>query len=122
VLLILVVLIIGTPILWAVSVGALREAGRARRRDPRDGCQAWVSVPGLRGRLYRCCEPLYAGGPWCRPHEVARSRDTMEAPGDVTRVDEPQAVGRAIAQARIGVPIAVLVTVAAIAVAVWLLT
>ena len=121
-LLILVVALFGAPILWTVSVGALREAGRARQRNPRVGCQAWVTVPGMRRRLYRCCEPVYAGGPWCRRHEVARARDALPTAQDTTLIDEPQAVGRALAQARIGVPVALAAILGAGAVAVWLIT
>ena len=117
-LLLLVGLLFGVPILWAVSVGAVREARRARRRSPRDGCQAWVAVPGLRGRRYRCCEPVYAGGSWCRRHEVARDGDPASV-DDATLIDEPQAVGRALVQARIGIPLAILMVLGTGVLVVW---
>ena len=117
-LLILVVVAFGAPILWTVSVGAVREARRARQQDPRVGCQAWVAVPGLPRRLYRCAEPSYAGGPWCRRHEVLP--EARDAHPDVELIDEPQSVGRALAQARIGIPLALATIVAAAAVViVW---
>ncbi len=106
--------VFGVPIIWALSVGALRDRRRARELGPRTGCQAWVAVSGLPKRRYRCCEPVYAGGPWCRRHEVDRS--PAPEPADATLIDEHQAVGRAVVQARIGIPLAalaVLVTVGA---------
>lgn len=118
-LLILVGLLLGVPILWTVSVGAVREARRAKRLDPRAGCQAWVAVPGVRGRLYRCCEPVYAGGSWCRPHEVVRAGNATDVDSDAAPIDEPQAVGRALAQARIGVPLALVALLGTVALIVW---
>jgi hypothetical protein len=106
VLLILVGLAFAVPLLWTVSVGAVGEARAVRRTDPRIGCQAWVAVPGLPGRRYRCCEPIYAGGSWCLRHEVDRTDEHGSAGAGVTLVDEPQAVGRALARARIGIPLA----------------
>lgn len=120
-ILIAIGVLFGVPILWAVSVGALRDARAGRAMDPRAGCQAWVAVPGMPGRRYRCGEPRYAGGPWCRRHEVARARGELEAEPDATLIDEPAAVGRALRQARIGVPLAVLTMVGTVVLLVWAL-
>lgn len=106
-LLLLVGLAFAVPLLWTVSVGAVREARALRRTDPRVGCQAWVPVTGLRGRRYRCCEPTYAGGSWCLRHEVERPAEHEGAASDAMLIDEPQAVGRALVRARIGIPLAV---------------
>lgn len=117
-LLIIVGLAVGLPIVWVLSVGALREVRDARRDDPRAGCQAWVRVRGLPGRRYRCAQPLYAGGTWCLPHEVG-VRDTAPTADDAITVDEPQTVGRALVQARIGVPLALVVVLGLVAAGVW---
>lgn len=111
----------GVPVLWAVSVGALRDARAGRAMDPRVGCQAWVAVPGMPRRRYRCGEPRYAGGPWCRRHEVAHARSDAEPEPDATLIDEPAAVGRAMRQARFGVPLAVLTVVGAVVLLGWAL-
>lgn len=118
-LLILVGLAFAIPVLWTVSVGALRELGRARGFDPRRGCQAWVAVPGLAGRRYRCCEPVYASGTWCRAHEVALARGELATDHDAVLIDESQAVGRALAQARIGLPLGLVAVVGVVALVVW---
>lgn len=120
-ILIAIGILVGAPILWTVSVGAVREARLARTRDPRSGCQAWVEVPGpgMRGRHYRCGEPRYAGGAWCRLHEVQRARGTFDERPDALRIDEHQAVGRAMARARIGVPLAGLSVLATAGFVVW---
>lgn len=104
-LLILVGLAFAVPILWTVSVGAVREVRQMRASDPRLGCQAWVAVPRLPGRRYRCGASVYAGGPWCLRHEVDRE-DQHEQAADVTLIDEPQGVGRALVRARFGIPLA----------------
>ena len=117
--LIVIGVLFGVPILWAVSVGAMRDVRRAREIGPRAGCQAWVAVPGMAGRRYRCCEPRYAGGPWCRRHEVAHARGTLEQDPDARLIDEPAAVGRAVRQARIGIPLVVLSVVGTVALLVW---
>jgi len=109
----------GVPILWAVSVGAMRDVRRAREIGPRAGCQAWVTVPGLSGRRYRCCEPRYAGGPWCRLHAVADTRGTLERDPDARLIDEPAAVGHAVRQARIGIPLAVVSVVGTLGLLFW---
>jgi hypothetical protein len=119
VLLLIVGLVVAVPIRWAVSAGALREVRRARELDPRQGCQAWVAVPRVRDRLYRCGEPVYAGGGRCLRHETGRAPDAGATHPDARRVDEPQAVGRALALARVGVPLATLAAVAATALVVW---
>jgi hypothetical protein len=108
------------PVLWALSVGAMGNARRARERDPRRGCQAWVAITGLGDRRYRCCEPRYAGGPWCRRHEVAHRRGELELAPDAALIDEPQEVGRSLVQARIGVPLAVLYLLGVAASITWL--
>lgn len=118
-LLTIVGLVFAVPILWAVSVGAIRELRRARRRSPRNGCQAWVAVPGLGGRRYRCCEPVFAGGDRCRRHHGAGESPLAQADVDAVFVDEPAAVGRALALARIGVPLAVVTVLVVFAVAWW---
>jgi hypothetical protein len=118
VLLIVVGLAFAVPILWTVSVGAVREARRLRAVDPREGCQAWVTVPGLRGRVYRCGVPVYAGGSWCLRHELSGSR--AEADPDVTAVDQPQEAGRALVRARVGIPLAVVTLLALVATTIWL--
>lgn len=120
-ILIAIGVLFGVPILWAVSVGALRDARAGRETDPRAGCRAWVVVPGMPGRRYRCGEPRYAGGPWCRRHEVAHTRGELEAEPDARLIDEPAAVGRAVRQARIGVPLAVLTLAGSVALLVWAL-
>lgn len=120
-LFIVLALIIGLPVLWTVSVGALRDARRARQLDPRDGCQAWVTVSGLRGRRYRCYEPVYAGGPWCRRHEVQGRTEPAEIDPDVDLIDEPQAVGRAIVQARIGIPLGIATVLGLVGALAWAL-
>ena len=122
-LLLLAVLAIALPVLWAVSFGALRDARRAREVDPREGCQAWVEVRGQPGRRYRCARPRFAGGTWCRRHEVAPDAergapDTADA--EVELIDEPQDVGRALAQARFGIPVAIATVVALLAATAWL--
>jgi hypothetical protein len=119
VVLVLVGLAFAVPVLWTVSVGAMREVRRARRRSPRVGCQAWVTVPGLPGRLYRCCEPVYASGSFCRRHEADRGSDAPQGDSRPTTIDEPQAVGRALAQARIGIPLAILAVLGSVALLVW---
>jgi hypothetical protein len=119
VILIAIGVLFGVPVLWTVSVGAVREARRARRIDPRAGCQAWVKVPGLRGRRYRCGEPLFAGGPGCRLHDSERARDILHVDPDAELIDEHQAVGRALAQARIGIPLAVVTVLATCVLIVW---
>jgi hypothetical protein len=122
-LLALIALVFGVPVLWAVSVGALRDARRARQRDPREGCQAWVAVPRMGRRRYRCGAPLHAGGPTCRRHALA-DLGSPAAPAasedGVVLVDEPQDVGRALAQARVGVPLAIASTLGALALLLWL--
>lgn len=105
-LLILVGLAFAVPILWTISVGAVREVREVRASDPRLGCQAWVAVAGLPGRRYRCGAAVYAGGTRCLRHEVDRDVEEEGAATDVTLVDEPQAVGRALVRARVGVPLA----------------
>lgn len=105
-LLILVGLAFAVPLLWTVSVGAVREVREGRRSDPRLGCQAWVPVAGLSGRRYRCCAPVYAGGSWCLRHEVDRGEEPDAAGTEARFIDEPQAVGRALVRARIGIPLA----------------
>ncbi|WP_052667578.1 hypothetical protein [Nitriliruptor alkaliphilus] len=112
-LLILVGLAFAVPILWTVSVGAVREVREVRASDPRLGCQAWVAVAGLPGRRYRCGASVYAGGPWCLRHEVDRE-DQQEVAADVTLIDEPQGVGRALVRARVGVPLAAVTALAAV--------
>ncbi|MTV24064.1 hypothetical protein FTX61_01310 [Nitriliruptoraceae bacterium ZYF776] len=128
-LLLLVALLVGLPLLWTVSVGALRDLRRARALDPRSGCQAWVTVRRLPDRRYRCGTPTYAGTDRCRLHlatEVtATPRAAGPAPGHATdrrgvrHLDEPQAVGQAIVLARIGVPLAVATSVGLVALSVW---
>lgn len=121
-LLALVGLLFAVPVLWAVSVGAVREVRRARARDPRVGCQAWVAVAGLGGCRYRCCEPVFAGGSLCRRHEVERSRAVPgeeAADPDLEMIDQPQAVGRALVQARIGIPLAAGALLGLIVLGVW---
>ena len=108
------------PVLWALSVGALRTVRRARTRDPRQGCQAWVAISGLPGRRYRCGVPRDPGGAWCRRHEVDARRGTLELEPDATLIDEPQQVGQGLAQARIGIPLAVLYLAAASGLIAWL--
>lgn len=120
-ILIAIGVLFGVPILWAVSVGALRDARAGRAMDPRTGCQAWVAVPGMPGRRYRCGEPRYAGGPRCRRHEVAHARGDLEPDPDGTLIDESAAVGRAVRQARIGVPLAVLTVVGTVVLLAWTL-
>ena len=118
VLLLLVALVVVPPIAWAVSVGAVRELRRARAVDPRVGCQAWVAVRGLSGGCYRCARPGVAGSPWCRIHINA----TTDAGPEVScsrRIDEPQAVGRALAIARVGIPIAAVLAAALLAAIAW---
>lgn len=107
----------GVPILWALTVGARRDERRARELGPRSGCPAWVAVTGLPKRRYRCCEPVYAGGPWCRRHEVDRSPAPETA--EVTLIDEHQAVGRAVVQARIGIPLVALTVIATVGAGIW---
>jgi hypothetical protein len=119
VLLIAIGVAFGVPILWAVSVGAMRDVRRAREIGPRAGCQAWVAVPGMPGRRYRCCEPRHAGGPRCRLHAVAHARGTLDEEPDATLIDEPAAVGRAIRQARIGIPLAALALAGGVVLLVW---
>jgi hypothetical protein len=121
VILVAIGVLFGVPVLWAVSVGALRDARAGRAMDPRAGCQAWVAVPGMPGRRYRCAEPRYAGGPWCRRHEVAHARGLIEEEPEATLIDEPAAVGRAVRQARIGVPLAVLTVAGTVALLAWAL-
>jgi hypothetical protein len=126
VILIALGVLFGVPVLWTVSVGAVRDARRARQIDPRSGCQAWVTVRGLGGRRYRCGEPLFAGGPGCRRHESERARDTLQvdpdkADPDAELIDEHQAVGRALAQARIGIPLAIVTVLATLVLIVWTL-
>lgn len=120
-LLILIGLVFGAPILWTVSVGAVREARRMRQQDPRTGCQEWVAIRGLRGRLYRCGEPICAGGSRCLRHERGADENTEQTHPDSVLIDEPQAVGRALALARIGVPLAIAASVAAVVLLVWAL-
>ncbi|MEX1164241.1 MAG: hypothetical protein WEB03_11745 [Nitriliruptor sp.] len=121
-LLLLVGLAFALPILWTISVGAIREARRAREVDPREGCQAWVAVRGVGGRLYRCAQPVFIeGGSRCLRHRQAE-RDPASVDPDADLIDQPQAVGRATALARIGVPLAVLVATALVGTAVWALT
>lgn len=120
-LLILIGLVFGAPILWTISVGALREARRMRRQDPRTGCQEWVAVRGMRGRLYRCSEPICAGGSRCLRHERGADESAEETHPGAALIDEPQGVGRALALARIGVPLAVAASVAAVVLLVWAL-
>lgn len=116
----LIGLAFAVPILWTVSVGAVRQARRARASDPREGCQAWVAVRGLPGRRYRCCQPVPApGDDRCRQHrgrEVPAAAETSGA----RLVDEPQEVGRSLALARVGVPAAAVALVGAVALAAWL--
>jgi hypothetical protein len=121
VLLALIGLAFAVPILWVVSVGAVRDARRARELDPRIGCQAWVEVPRLPRRRYRCGSPVHvAGADRCLRHRRVLDDDLGAAPGEVDLVDEPAAAGRAIALARIGVPVAAAVVVLLV-VSAWLL-
>jgi hypothetical protein len=121
VLLALIGLAFAVPILWVVSVGAVRDARRARELDPRVGCQAWVEVPRLRDRRYRCGAPVHvAGADRCLVHR-RRTPDEADPPADpaLTYVDEPAAAGRALALARVGVPLALLSLAGAVTLAVW---
>jgi hypothetical protein len=119
VLLLLVGLAVAVPILWTLSVGAVREARAGRAADPARGCRAWTAVRGLPGRLYRCGEPVYAGGTRCLPHE--RGGDDAASHPDAERVEAPRWAAEARVRARIGVPLAVLLLVALVSVAAWLL-
>jgi hypothetical protein len=124
VILALIALAFAVPILWVVSVGALRDARRAREADPRAGCQAWVEVPRLPGRRYRCGSPVHvAGADRCLRHRSPRSGSEVDPTPDpeLTYLDQPAAAGRALALARIGVPLAVLALVATLILATWLL-
>jgi hypothetical protein len=123
VLLALIGLAFAVPILWVVSVGAVRDARRARELDPRAGCQAWVEVPRLRGRRYRCGSPVHvAGGDRCLRHRAPPGDVEVDAPQDpsLTYLDQPAAAGRALALARIGVPLAVLAVLATVVLLAWL--
>jgi hypothetical protein len=123
VILALIALAFAVPILWVVSVGALRDARRAREADPRDGCQAWVEVPRLPGRRYRCGSPVHvATADRCLRHRSPRGGSEVDPPPDpaLTYLDQPSAAGRALALARIGVPLAVLALVATVVLAIWL--
>lgn len=114
----LVALVVAVPLLWAVSVGAIREAKAHRRAGAASGCRAWVEVAGMPGRRYRCCEPVYAGGPRCLRHE-------LEADGDdpgAEHVEESQAVARALVRARIGVPTAVAALALVVTLTAWWLS
>jgi hypothetical protein len=124
VILALIALAFAVPILWVVSVGALRDARRAREADPRAGCQAWVEVPRLPGRRYRCGSPVHvAGADRCLRHRSPRGGSEVDPTPEpeLTYLDEPAAAGRALVLARIGVPLAVLAVLAAAACLVWLL-
>jgi hypothetical protein len=124
VILALIALAFAVPILWVVSVGALRDARRAREADPRAGCQAWVEVPRLPGRRYRCASPVHvAGSDRCLRHRTPRgSREAVATPDpELTYLDQPAAAGRALVLARVGVPLAVLALLAAVAALIWLL-
>jgi hypothetical protein len=124
VILALIALAFAVPILWVVSVGALRDARRAREADPRAGCQAWVEVPRLPGRRYRCASPVHvAGADRCLRHRSPGGSGEVEPTPDpaLTYLDQPAAAGRSLALARVGVPLAVLTLLATLALAIWLL-
>jgi len=108
------------PVLWALTIGALRNAQRARDADPRRGCQAWVTIAGLPRRRYRCGTPRDAGGRWCRRHEAAHRRGELEPEPDATLIDAPQELGRSLVQARIGIPLTALYLLGAVGLATWL--
>lgn len=122
-LLALIGLAFAVPILWVVSVGAVRDARRAREADPRAGCQAWIEVPHLPGRRYRCGSPVHvAGADRCLRHRAPRGGEVEPQPDPaLTYLDQPAAAGRALVLARVGVPLAVLVLLAAAAALVWAL-
>ncbi|MCC5948979.1 MAG: hypothetical protein JJT89_11035 [Nitriliruptoraceae bacterium] len=100
-------ILVGTPILWAMSVGALREVRRLQAQDPPwTGCPVWVRVRGVPGRRYRCAQRPAHGGTRCPQHEASARRGELHEPAG-RDVEEPQDVGRALAQARLAIPLAV---------------
>ena len=118
-IILLVALALAAVSLWSVSIGAVLDARRERRRDLGSVCRAWVPLAGGE-RLYRCGATPVPGREHCPTHAAPSRRNAEATHPGAERVEATRQWADARRKMRWGLPLASATLVAVVvAVAVW---
>lgn len=118
-IILLVALVLVAVSLWSVSIGAVLDARRERRRALDEVCPAWVPLAGG-NRLYRCGAAPAPGRDHCPTHAAPSRRNAAATHPGAERVEATRQWADARRKMRWGIPLASATLAAVVvAVAVW---